>query len=225
MNTSFKLTSFIMILLAFQACNNKATGTKAKTGTAQATPTTSLAKATTYQLNSGILNWTGSKALGSAHQGTINISQGTIGVTAGGKITTGNFMIDMNSITNTDMKAGQGKEKLEGHLKAGDFFDVAKFPTGSFNIVKVEAAKGVANVTHNVIGNLILKGIKKTITIPANIAVGGGNVTAVSPSFTIDRTEWGIQYGSGSIVGLAKDKVINNDIALVLELSASVVNN
>jgi len=198
MNTSFKLTSFIMILLAFQACNNKATGTKAKTGTAQATPTTSLAKATTYQLNSGILNWTGSKALGSAHQGTINISQGTIGVTAGGKITTGNFMIDMNSITNTDMKAGQGKEKLEGHLKAGDFY---------------------------VIGNLTLKGIKKTITIPATIAVGGGNVTAVSPSFTIDRTEWGIQYGSGSIVGLAKDKVINDDIALVLELSASVVNN
>ena len=131
----------------------------------------------------------------------------------------------MNSITNTDMKEGQGKEKLEGHLKAGDFFDVAKFPTGSFQITQVEPVKGIANVTHNVTGNLTLKGVKKSVTIPATISVAGGKVTAVSPSFTIDRTEWGIQYGSGSIVGLAKDKVINDDITLVLELSASIVKN
>ena len=225
MKMAFKLTTFIMVFLAFVACNNKTTGTKAKTATAQATPTTAITKATTYQLNSGILNWTGSKALGSAHQGTIYLSKGTLGVTAGGKITTGNFTIDMNSITNTDMKEGQGKEKLEGHLKAGDFFDVAKFPTGSFQITQVEPVKGIANVTHNVTGNLTLKGVKKSVTIPATISVAGGKVTAVSPSFTIDRTEWGIQYGSGSIVGLAKDKVINDDITLVLELSASIVKN
>ena len=77
------------------------------------------------------------------------------------------------------------------------------------------------DVTHNVKGNLTLKGTKKSITIPANISVAGGKVSAVTPSFTINRTEWGISYGSGSIVDLAKDKVINDDIALVLELNAS----
>jgi hypothetical protein len=30
--------------------------------------------------------------------------------------------VDMTSMTVTDLKAGQGKEKLEGHLKADDFF-------------------------------------------------------------------------------------------------------
>jgi len=224
MKTAFKITSLLMVFLAFQACNNKAAGTKVKTGKAQAPTTTSMTTSTTYQVNSGTLNWTGSKALGGAHQGTINISNGTVGITEDGKITTGNFTIDMNSITCTDLTADQGKEKLAGHLKSGDFFDVAKFPTGSFHITNVAPAKGTPNVTHIVTGNLTLKGVKRSITIPANISVAGGKVSAVSPSFTIDRTEWGIQYGSGSIAGLAKDKIINDEIALVLQLSASVKN-
>jgi len=175
-------------------------------------------------MDSGTLNWTGSKALGSSHQGTINVSKGTLGLTTDGKITTGNFTIDMTSITNTDLAVGQGKEKLEGHLKAGDFFDVAKFPTGSFTILKVEPVKGTPSITHNVTGNLTLKGVKKSITIPANIAMVGGKITAVTSSFTIDRTAWGIQYGSGSFADLAKDKIINDDIALVLQLSASALS-
>lgn len=37
----------------------------------------------------------------------------------------------MASITVTDLKAGEGKENLEGHLKADDFFGTAKFPTAT----------------------------------------------------------------------------------------------
>ena len=223
MKTAFKIT-FLMVFIAFAACTNKAIGTKAKTAEAQKV-STSVRTSTTYQMESGSLNWTGSKLVGSGHQGTINLSKGSLGVTAAGQITSGNFTIDMASITNTDLKAGQGKEKLEGHLKAKDFFDVAKFPTGSFDIVKVERVTDIPAVTHNVTGNLTLKGLKKSITIPANISVAGGKVNAVTPSFTIDRTAWGIQYGSsGSFADLAKDKIINDDIALVLQLSASALS-
>ena len=157
-------------------------------------------------------------------QGTIALSNGKLEV-ANGAIKGGMFEIDMASITNTDLEAGKGKEKLEGHLKAPDFFDVAQFPTGSFQIVEVTPATGVADVTHNVKGNLTLKGIEKSITIPANIAVMGDKLTAVTPSFTINRTDWDIKYGSGSFADLAKDKIINDDISLVLQLDASVYNN
>ena len=185
-----------MLFLVFAACTNKAVGTKTKAAAAKTVPTATKTAATTYQVDSGTLNWTGSKALGSSHQGTINISKGTLGITENRQITTGNFTIDMTSITNTDLPSGQGKEKLEGHLKSGDFFDIAQFPTGSFDIVKIESVTGVSGVSHNVTGNLTLKGVKKSITVPANITVSGGKISAVTPSFTIDRTAWGIQYGS-----------------------------
>ena len=219
MKTALRLSAFLLVFLAFACKGDKATGVKAVTGAAEKAAK-QVTQAAVYKLDSGKLNWVGSKALGDSHSGTINLSNGKLAV-ANGALQAGDFMIDMASITCTDLEAGKGKEKLEGHLKAPDFFDVAQFPTGSFEITSVTPATGVPDVTHNVKGNLTLKGTKKSITIPANISVAGGKVSAVTPSFTINRTEWGITYGSGSIVDLAKDKVINDDIALVLELNAS----
>ena len=169
MKTTLKISAILLLFIAFAACKNEATGTKAVTGAAEKAPAAA-ANATSYQINSGTLNWTGAKALGSSHQGTIALSNGKLEV-ANGAIKGGMFEIDMASITNTDLEAGKGKEKLEGHLKAPDFFDVAQFPTGSFQIVEVTPATGVADVTHNVKGNLTLKGIEKSITIPANICL------------------------------------------------------
>ncbi len=221
MKTALRLSAFLLVFLTFACKSDKATGVKAVTGAAEKAAK-QVIQSTVYNLDSGKLSWVGSKALGDSHSGTINLSNGKLAV-ADGAVQAGDFVIDMATITNTDMEAGKGKEKLEGHLKAPDFFDVAQFPTGVFEITSVTPATGVADVTHNVKGNLTLKGIKKSITIPTNISVAGGKVSAVSPSFTINRTDWGISYGSGSIVDLAKDKVINDDIALVLELTASTL--
>ncbi|MBP8887463.1 MAG: YceI family protein, partial [Flavobacterium sp.] len=73
------------------------------------------------------INWTGKKVTGQ-HEGTINIKDGAL-VFKGKKLVGGTFNVDMNSIVVTDLKAGQGKEKLEGHLKADDFFGTDKFAT------------------------------------------------------------------------------------------------
>jgi len=220
MKTALKLSAFLLVFLAF-SCKDKTAGTKAVTGAAEKAPaTTKVLQSTIYKLDSGVLNWTGSKALGDSHQGTINVSNGKLAV-ADGAIQAGDFIIDMASITNTDMEAGKGKEKLEGHLKNADFFNVEQFPTGTFKIISVTPAAAGGDATHNVKGNLTLKGIEKSVTIPANVAIAGGKVSVVTPSFTINRTDWGISYGSGSLADLAKDKIINDDIALVLQLSAS----
>lgn len=200
------------------------TATTAKAVEKVENTTTTASAASAYTVADGSLKWIGAKALGSSHEGTINVSNGNLSVN-NGQVTGGTFTIDMNSINNTDQEAGSGKEKLEGHLKNADFFDTGKFPTGTFTITGVAPVSGDANVSHNVTGNLKLKGVEKSITIPAKIMVNGGKVSASTPTFTINRTDWGIQYGSGSIAGLAKDKIINDDITLQLNLTANAAAN
>ena len=108
-----KLLFLAVLFLTFSACSNRAGKIKATAAAAQKAATPSATTVTTYQLDSGTLNWIGSKALGSAHQGTINIAMGKLGLTVDGKIATGAFTIDMTSITCTDLKVEEGKEKLE----------------------------------------------------------------------------------------------------------------
>ena len=57
-------------------------------------------------------------------------------------VESGSFVIDMNSISGTDLEAGKGKADLEGHLKNEDFFDVTKFPTAKFVITSSEIKEG-----------------------------------------------------------------------------------
>jgi len=226
MKATINLVSFFFLFLLV-ACGGpegkKVEATDAKTATPEAKAPTAGANSTiaNYNLNKGTLNWTGSKVVGgSSHSGTISVVLGDLSA-KGTDIIGGQFVIDMNSITNTDLEAGKGKEKLEAHLKNADFFDVAAHPRATFIITGAKPVADGGDATHNITGNLTIKGISKSITIPANVAVVENKLTVVSPSFVIDRTQWGIEYGSGSIVGLAKDKVISNDIALVLNLEAT----
>ncbi len=225
MKATINLVSFFFLALLV-ACGGpegkKVEATDAKTpAPATKAPTASAnSEMANYNLNKGTLTWTGAKLAGSSHTGTISVVLGDLKA-KGDNILSGQFVVDMNSITNTDLEAGKGKEKLEGHLKSADFFDVAAHPRATFLITGSKPATGEADATHTITGNLTMKGISKSISIPVNVAVVENKLTVVSPAFVIDRTQWGIQYGSKSIAGLAKDKIINNDIALVLNLEAT----
>lgn len=229
MKAAINLVSFLF-LFVLVACNNSPKGEKvnaseAKEATAEASSDANAsADIVTYNVNKGTINWTGSKVVGtSAHQGTISIALGDLRA-KGNKVIAGQFTMDMKSIENTDLEAGKGKEKIEAHLKNEDFFDVTKFPTATFVLTGATPTTGTPDVTHEITGNLTMKDITKSITIPANVAVVDNKLTAVTPSFTIDRTEWGIMYGSNSIAGIAKDKIISNDLALVLNIEATATS-
>lgn len=96
-------------------------------------------------------------------------------------------------------------EKLTGHLKTGDFFDIQRFPTVSFEstaIVAEDANSGKYRVT----GNLELRGKKKSITFPATIRTEPGKVL-VQSEFGINRKDFGIVY-PGKPDDLIKDEVL-----------------
>lgn len=164
-------------------------------------------------VTASVLNWEGSKPTG-AHNGTVALKSGGLLVEAG-TLTQGVFVVDMNSITNTDMAGSNGAAKLEGHLKASDFFDVAVYPTAKFVITSVVDTEGKLAVT----GNLTIKNTTKSITIPATIATTEGITTFKSETFTIDRTDFGVVYASKKLDAALKDKFIND----LMEMSFSVV--
>ena len=87
-------------------------------------------------------------------------------------------------------------EKLTNHLKDADFFEVKAYPEASF-VSKSIIAKPAGDSTHEVTGDLTLRGVTKSITFP--VAVSGGNELSLKSSFTISRKEFGMTYGEGKV--------------------------
>jgi polyisoprenoid-binding protein YceI len=154
------------------------------------------------------IEWVGKKVTGQ-HNGTVSIKEGSL-VFKGTKLTGGTFTVDMNSITVTDLKAGEGKEKLEGHLKNADFFGTDKYPTSKLVFKKI-ADKG--NGVYTVTADLTIK--DKTLANTFDITVKGNTATA---KLVIDRTKFDIKYGSGSFFDNLGDKTINDNFDITATL-------
>jgi polyisoprenoid-binding protein YceI len=156
------------------------------------------------------ITWIGKKVTGS-HNGTISLKSGSLDVD-GKNVTGGTFVIDMTSIKDAD-----GSAKLEGHLKADDFFGSTKFPTSTFVITKVTGKGADVNVT----GNLTIKGITKPLSFPATLAFNAdGTVSALAGKITVDRTKYDIKYGSKSFFDSIGDKAIDDNFEIGVKLVA-----
>lgn len=123
----------------------------------------------------------------------------------------------MSTITNLDMKGKEGAGKIEGHLKSADFFDVATYPTAKFVITKVEDNEGKLSVT----GNLNIKDVTKSITIPASLSEVDGNYVFKSDIFNIDRADFNVKYGSKSFFDNLKDKFIDDLVEMSFEVKTT----
>ncbi len=151
---------------------------------------TATVEAIAYNIDpaSSSIEWVGSKPTGK-HSGTINLANGSV-KTKDGNIESGSFTIDMTSIAVTDLE-GDEKTSLEGHLKGegegkeDHFFNVAKFPTASFEVTGISEKEGKTYIE----GNLTIKGIKKNISFPATTSFEGDVMTLNTEVFTINRTE------------------------------------
>lgn len=160
------------------------------------------------------LTWTGRKVVGE-HTGSIDISTGKL-LWDGNKLQGGSFVIDMTSITNSDISDEETKAKLLGHLRSDDFFSTEKFPKAKFVITK-STPKGKNEFL--IQGDLTIKGITKEITFPAQTEVQGDQLLAKA-TINVDRTAYGIRYGSGSFFDDLGDKAIDNEFELDVVLVA-----
>ena len=140
---------------------------------------------------------------------------GTPAFDADGSIAGGYFELDMNTITITGKKDTSSDNGLVSHLKDPDFFDVKKYPKGTFQLTK--AIKVSSDSSYYITGQLTLRAITQEIRFPATIVRKGEDIFATA-SLTIDRTKWGITYQSGSVMGLVKDELLEDSIPVSLAL-------
>lgn len=167
-------------------------------------------------ISESFVNWKGMHVVGgNGHQGYIKPLSGNLALDAKGTIAGGYFELDMNTITSTDKKDTSSDNGLVSHLKDPDFFDVKKYPKGTFQLTK--AVKVSSDSTYYITGQLTLRAITQEISFPAKIVKKGEDIVATA-SLSIDRTKWGITYKSGSIWGLVKDELLENLVPVSLAL-------
>ncbi|TDQ77155.1 YceI family protein [Sphingobacterium yanglingense] len=154
--------------------------------------------------------WKGTKVSG-FHEGTITVKSGVVNVD-NGAITGGNFVLDMNTISATDLE-GEYKDKLDGHLKADDFFGVATHPEASFTITEVKAGATAGTVV--ISGNLVIKGISKNITFDSKVDEITDTTVKTSADFNILREDWGVSYEG------KKDDLISKEINFRVNIVAN----
>ena len=168
------------------------------------------------------VEWYGHKpfAESQGHAGTLNITDGSVGL-ENGALVSGSFTLDMNTIMCTDEALPQEKKDyLVGHLKSAEFFAVDSFAVATFEITGVDAQEGENNSL--VSGNLTMRGVTNNIQFPAHVTVVDSVVTLTAPQFNIDRKQWGVMYSSTSIVDLAKDNLISDDLGIKFTVSAKL---
>ena len=160
-------------------------------------------------LNSKV-EWKGFKVVKSentSHFGTIKFESGEV-TAKDGKLESGKFVAKMGSLESVDLKDdAEQKGKLEGHLKSGDFFEVEKFPTASYEITKVSDAPANSDYNTLVDGNLTIKGITKPVQFNANVSVADGQLSIATQPKDIKREDFGVKFQMPVADGIIKDEV------------------
>ena len=158
------------------------------------------------------LGWEAKKIAGQ-HSGTLQFKDGTV-LVRGSQLVGGTFVVDMTSLKVEDIKDAETNGKMMGHLRSDDFFSIASNPTATFAITNVASLKAdAAGNNATITGNLTIKGITQSVSFPAKVGVKNG-VAAASGIATVDRTKFGIKYGSKSFFDSLGDNVIMDDFTL-----------
>jgi polyisoprenoid-binding protein YceI len=203
-----------LAVLALVACDDpakekaKAVTTEATTSTAQAASTVEKAAGTLvrydFDPSTSKVEWVGSKVTGK-HEGGFRQFKGAVSFVDGAP--------EKSSVTvdiDTDSLFAD-QDKLVGHLKTADFFDVAKFPKATFTSTEVKKSDKPQGYT--VTGSLSLHGVTKSISFPATIRTNPSGVDVAS-EFAINRKDFGLVYAGKA------DDLIRDDVVIKLTLHA-----
>jgi len=200
-----QLNTFVLAGIAFfaLACNNGGSDKAATTTEQQVAEGHGAPFA--VNVDSSAVSWKAYHKGGFAPRwGTLNIQSGEFTVD-GDQITSGTFVIDVNSLwvdPSSVTEADRKVEDLQAHLKSEDFFNAAVHPTATFSITSVTnfeaetaGSSAVDGANKVVSGNLTLRDSTINITFPARITVAEGSAS-VAANFTVDRTVWGLKFGT-----------------------------
>ncbi|MBU1011887.1 MAG: YceI family protein [Bacteroidetes bacterium] len=150
------------------------------------------------------IKWTGNK-VGGSHYGTIDLKEGNLKWDHD-QITSGKFVVDMQSIKNIDLTDAGYNKKLVDHLKSSDFFGVEEFPEA---VLEITEGTVLSINKYKLMANLTIRGITHPIEFDA--LKEGDKLMA---KLTIDRSKYEVKYRSKSFFQNLGDKLIYDDFTL-----------
>ncbi len=227
---NFLFSAISASMLLFSACTDAPDSDNATTTEAVAVDTAASGTGWKVDPATSKVEWIATK-VSAYHTGTVPVKSGELQV-KDGAVTGGSFVLDIANLAVVGPKPDTGmNNKLLGHLKSPDFFDVATYPEATFVITSVAPFTGavkdsadprqesiskykVPNPSHTISGNLTIKGVTKNIEFPALVTINGDAVDAIA-KFNIDRKQWGIVYPG------KPDDLIRDEIHFGVELKAA----
>ncbi|MGD0210334.1 MAG: rhodanese-like domain-containing protein [Desulfomonilia bacterium] len=166
-----------------------------------------------------IIHWFG-RNRNTTHHGTLRLYSGEIGI-RDGKIE-GAFEIDMTSIKDIDLDGDPLQPNLIAHLMSEDFFFVRLFPKAFFTIRSADQIEEVPSSLPNfrVHGIFEMRGLRNDIEFLATASPLQEGFIKIEAHFDIDRTRWGVLYGSSRFFEHLGYHLVYNPISLQILLVA-----
>ncbi|QIF04881.1 YceI family protein [Roseimicrobium sp. ORNL1] len=161
--------------------------------------------------------WVGRNLI-NKHWGQVGIRSGEV-LFENGNVVRGEVVLDMHRITSSDLAGSDLHDVLIHHLESDDFFDVERFPEARFTIERTEVCAdcpGSRNLRLH--GALNLRGITHPLTVEAAAGLTPEGKAALQTTFTLDRTQWGILYGSGKFFQRLAGHLVNDDLELQVRI-------
>ena len=196
----------LIILIIFNGCGQK----KDNSSDSKTQESLSLNEGDyAVEISASKLIWTGKEVSTKQHNGTLNIKKGQIKISDKGLIS-GDIEIEMSTINTTDLQ-GRGKERLDGHLKSPDFFDVKKHPVAFLKFQGNE--KHFSDGKLKFEGQLTIKNISHPISFFSTIENVNGKLSARA-EVTFDRSLYNVRFGSGKFFDNLGDRLIYDEISI-----------
>jgi polyisoprenoid-binding protein YceI/rhodanese-related sulfurtransferase len=160
------------------------------------------------------VTWTG-RNINVAHSGTIALKGGWIEITTA-LAGHGEFTLDMDSVADTDLADSTYNRMLVAHLKSDDFLDTVRFPVATFKLkhITLNPHAHPGQINADIDGELTLKGVTGGLGFPALIELLPGGEFAAEAHFDIDRSRWGVMYGSGKFYEKLGKHLVHDIISL-----------
>jgi polyisoprenoid-binding protein YceI len=159
--------------------------------------------------------------LNGRHYGIIAVSGGEVSVKKGGLVG-GSITLDMRSITDLDLQDAGYNRLLVSHLRSDDFFDVDNYPSAVYAIDGSEflPEASACSLVYQVTGSLELKGVHKELPLTAEVVPQPEDQLKARVLCDLDRTRWGVIYGSGRFFEKLGMHLVNEIVTVELFLAA-----
>lgn len=164
------------------------------------------------------VEWLG-RNLVNKHWGKVPVASGYLTFQKG-ELTGGEVVLNMHEITSDDLAGNPLHDVLVEHLRSDDFFDTETYPQARLAIMRSSRIEGATPGAQNlnVEGMLTLRGVTAPVEFTAAAGVDEKGRCAAQAAFSIDRTRWGVLYGSGGFFQRLANHLVNDMVELQIRL-------